>query len=253
MKTTLITGASSGIGKETAFVFAENNHNLILVARRIENLEKIKQEIESKNKVSVTVIGMDLSKLDSAENLYNEITNRKLPVDVLINNAGFGINGQFVDIDINREQDMLVLNIVTLTKLTKLFAKDFIKKGQGNIINIGSTASFQAVPTFSTYAASKAYVLHFTEAISVELKKHNVIATAICPGATKSEFATTANVDSKVFNKAPTARDLGKFIYKTSLKKKTIAIHGFMNKLLALTTRFSPRKLNTKIAGKVME
>ena len=254
MKTTLITGASSGIGKETAYVFAENSYNLILVARRKENLEIIKKDIESKHKVSVTIISMDLSKSESAENLYKEVSNKNLQVDVLINNAGFGISGDFKNTDMAWEESMLNLNIITLTKLTKLFVKDMIQNGGGNIINIASTAAFQGVPGFSTYAASKAYVLHFSEAIANELKKDKIQVTAICPGATKSEFADTAKAaNKKVFNKAPSSRDLGEFIFKSMKKNKTTAIHGFKNSFLTFMARFSPRKINTTIAAKIME
>ena len=253
-KTVLITGASSGIGKETAFVFAENNYNLILVARRKNNLEAIKKELEEKHNVSVNVFDIDLSKTDSAEELYNKVKEGNFNIDILINNAGFGINGKFIDIDIKREESMLILNIITLTKLTKLFAKDMVKKQFGHIINIASTAAFQGIPGFAAYAASKAYVLHFSEAIAEELKKDNVKVTVINPGATKSEFAERAGFkNDNFFSKAPTSRDLAEFIYSSMKKGKISAIHGFKNKFLAFSTRTAPRNMLVKIAGKMME
>ncbi len=253
MKTVLITGASAGIGKETAYVYAENNFNLILVARRKENLEKIKQDIEEKQKVKVDIFDMDLSKSQSAEQLYNKVKDANLKVDVLINNAGFGINGEFIKIDIKHEEDMLMLNMISLTKTTKLFAKDMVNKKEGHIINIASTAAFQGIPKFATYAASKAYVLHFSEAIAQELKKHNVFVTAINPGATQSEFADTAGFKGDVFSKAPSSRDLAEFIFTSAKKKKISAIHGFKNKMMVFSGRFSPRNMVVKIAGKMME
>ncbi|MCF6364711.1 MAG: SDR family oxidoreductase [Bacteroidales bacterium] len=253
MKTVLITGASSGIGKETAYVFAENKYNLVLAARRKENLEVIKKEIEEKQNVKVDIFDIDLSKTDSAEQLYNQVKAANIPVDVLINNAGFGINGFFKDIDISKEESMLILNIITLTKLTKLFVKDMVKNKNGHIINIASTAAFQGVPKFATYAASKAYVLHFSEAIANELKNDNVKVTVINPGATKSEFADTAGFKGDVFSKAPTSRDLAEFIFLSMKKGKVSAIHGFKNKMLAFSTRMTPRQLLTTIAGKMME
>ena len=253
MKTVLITGASSGIGKEMAYVYAENNYNLILVARRRDNLESIKSDIEQKHKLNVQIFDVDLSKTDSAELLYNKVSEQKLKVDVLINNAGFGIKGKFKDTDMEWEESMLILNMVTLTKLTKLFVKDMLKARSGNIVNIASTAAFQAVPSFSTYAATKAYVLHFSEAIAYELKNDNIAVTAICPGATKSEFADVADVDQKHFSKAPSSRELAEFTYNEMKKGKVTSIHGFMNNLMVLSARTTPRKIVTALAAKVME
>ena len=253
MRTVLITGASSGIGKEMAYVYAENNYNLILVARRKENMEAIKNDIELKHELNVQIFVVDLSQIDSAELLYKKVSEKGIKVDVLINNAGFGINGKFKEIDMEWEESMLILNMVTLTKLTKLFIKDMLEAGNGNIINIASTASFQAVPNFSTYAATKAYVLHFSEAIAYELKDDNIKVTAICPGATKSEFADVADVDQKLFSKAPTSRELAEFTFNAMKKGKVTAIHGLKNSLLVLSARTAPRKIVTAVAAKVME
>jgi len=254
MKTALITGASSGIGKELAYVYAENNYNLILVARRKNNLEKIKTDIGKKHSVSVELFDIDLSKLDSAEKLYEKTKAMNLKVDALINNAGFGVSGPFTEIDMDKEADMLMLNMLTLTKLTKLFAKDMVIAGSGHIINIASTAAFQPIPTLATYAATKSYVLNFSEAIAYELKKQNVKVTAICPGATQSEFAQVADMgDPAMFNKAPTSRELAEFTYKAMIKGKTTAIHGAKNSFLTFTTRLSPRKVVTAFAAKMVE
>ena len=253
MKTALITGASSGIGKELAFVYAKNGYNLILVARRKTNLELIKDEINNKHKISVTVIDMDLSSVDSAEILYNTVSEQKLSVDVLINNAGYGVQGLFKETDMKWEESMLILNMVTLTKLTKLFAKDMANKRDGNIINISSTAAFQPVPNLSTYAASKAYVLSFSEAIAYQLKDDNVVVTTICPGATKSEFADVAKMNQKHFIKAPSSQELAEYTYKSMKKGKTTAIHGFKNKVMVFLVRLTPRKIITAVASKFMD
>ena len=254
MKTVLITGASSGIGKETAFVYAEKNYNLILAARRKENLEAIKKEVEEKHQTKVNIFDIDLSKTDSAEQLYNKIKEDDLNVDVLINNAGYGINGKFKDIDMSHEESMLILNMLTLTKLTKLFVKDMVKTRSGHIINIASMAAFQAIPKFAAYAASKAYVMNFSEAIAHELKNDNVKVTVINPGATKSEFAETAGFKKdKLFSKAPTSRDLAEFIYSSMIKEKVNAIHGFKNKVLVFISRTVPRKILTAVTAKMMD
>ncbi len=250
-KTALITGASSGIGMELAYVYARNGYDLILTARRKERLEKIRNDIKKQYAVSVTIIESDLSETDSAENLYKKTAGNR--VDVLINNAGVGVYGDFKNIDTEKEEKMLVLNILTLTKLTRLFAKDMIKFGDGNIVNIASTAAFQAVPRMASYAASKAYVLNFSEAIANELKKFNIKVTAICPGATKSEFADTAKMNKKIFKDAPTAKELAEYTYKAMKKGKVTAIHGIKNSIMTFGLRLSPRKLNTTIAARIME
>lgn len=254
MKTVLITGASSGIGKETAYVYAEKKYNLILVARRKENLDIIKKEVEEKHKVKVDIFDIDLSKTNSAEQLYTKVKEANLHVNILINNAGFGMKGYFKETDIEREEAMLILNMVTLTKLTKLFVQDMIEKNTGQIINIASTAAFQGIPGMACYAATKAYVMHFSEAIAHELKKDNIQVTVINPGATKSEFADTAGFEkSNVFSKAPSSRDLAEFIFSSMKKDKVNAVHGLKNSLLSFSTRLTPRNLLVKIAGKMME
>ncbi len=254
MKTVLITGASSGMGAATAYVFARNGYNLILTARRMNKLEELKKDILTKYKVKVNIFSVDLSLPVGANELYNQVVSNKLKVDVLINNAGFGTFCEFKDSNIEREEQMLNLNILSLTKLTKLFVDKMIEQGGGNIVNIASTAAFQSVPYFATYAASKAYVLSFSEAIAYELKDDNIFVTAICPGATESEFATTAGFKgSGMFNNVPTSYNLAEFIYNSMQKKKVSSIHGLKNNFLAFSLRLSPRKLNTAIAGKMMK
>jgi short-subunit dehydrogenase len=254
MKTVLITGASSGMGAATAYVFARNGFNLILTARRKNKLKEIKNDILTKYNVEVNIFIVDLSLAVGANELYKLVVSNKLKVDVLINNAGFGTFCEFKDSNIEREEQMLNLNILSLTKLTKLFVDKMIKQGSGNIINIASTAAFQSVPYFATYAASKAYVLSFSEAIAHELKGDNIFVTAICPGATESEFATSAGFKgSGMFNNVPTSSDLAEFIFKAMQKKKVSAIQGLKNNFLTFSLRLSPRKLNTAIAGKMMK
>jgi len=250
-KTVLITGASSGIGKELAYVYAKKSYNLILVARRIDNLNSIKTDIEASYNVNVQNIQTDLSLKESADLLFDKVKDKN--IDILINNAGFGINGNFKDIDIEQETDMLMLNMVTLTRLTKLFANKMLKSNGGNIVNISSTAAFQGIPTFAAYAATKAYVLHFTEALSIEFKNTNVNFTAICPGATQSEFMETANVKNVKFLKMPTSKQVAEYTYKAVLNNKTVAVHGTINRFLVFMSRFSPRKINTYIAAKIFD
>ena len=154
----------------------------------------------------------------------------------------------------NWEENMLILNMITLTKLCKLFIRDMLKIGNGNIINIASTGAFQGIPKLASYAATKAYVLHFSEAISDELKNSPIKVTAICPGPTQSEFADTAKVkNKKIFTKAPTSREVAEYTYKMMTKGKITAIHGFKNNFLNFVQRFIPRKLATVVSGKIMK
>ena len=253
MKTVLITGASSGIGKETAFEYAKNNYNLVLVARRQDRLEAIKFEIENKYNVTVIEVAMDLTNINSANELFKSVSKQNIKIDVLINNAGFGQYGDFLNTDAHKDEEMLLLNMLTLTKLSRFFGSEMVKNGGGNIINIASTAAFQPVPGLATYSASKAHVMSFSEAIAYELKDKNVIVTSICPGATQSEFGNKADINKNVFRNKPTSNDLAKFIYTSMKKKRTNAIHGFMNVILAFSNRFAPRKLTTIIAAKMMK
>lgn len=255
MKTVLITGASSGIGKETAFEYARNDYDLVLVARRFENLSVIKKKIEDKYHAAVTIISMDLSRLDSAEDLFEEIQESKLKIDVLINNAGFGIYGELLSNDPEKLEEMLVLNMITLSKLTQIFAKEMVKNGHGHIINLASTAAFQPIPGLAAYSASKAYVMNFSDAIAYELRDKNVNITTINPGATQSEFGAIAGFEENTnfFDKMPTSKDLAQFIYKAMIANKTNTIHGFKNAFLANTNRFATRKMSTAIAAKMMK
>ena len=255
MKTTLITGASSGIGKATAFEYAKNKYNLILVARRKELLSEIKTQIETQYSVSVAVIVMDLAKLSSADELFSEVKDRNLKVDVLINNAGFGIYSELLSHDLQQLENMLVLNIITLSKLTRLFASKMVKNGGGDIINIASTAAFQPVPKLAAYAATKSYVMNFSDAIAYEFKDKNVHVLTISPGATESEFGKAAGFDESAdfYKNNPTSKDLAGFIYKEMIAKKTNSIHGFKNAFMAFSNRFAPRKMTVAIAANIME
>jgi hypothetical protein len=254
MKNVLITGASSGIGLELAHIYAENNCNLFLVARRENNLNDLKVTLEEKHGVSVRYLSLDLSKPESAEVLYEKTTKENLKFDILINNAGFGIYGDFVETDINRNEMMLNLNILTLTKLCHYFSNDMVKQGHGNIVNISSTAAFQAVPTLAAYSASKSYVLTFSEALAYELKPKNVFVTAICPGPTESEFGKTAGFsEGGVVSKMPDSRELAEFTFKEVKKRSLVAIHGKKNALMTFIQRFVSRNVVTKITASMMK
>lgn len=248
-KTALITGATSGIGNELAYIHAKQGGNLVLVARSKEKLEQIKNELENKYKIVVYVITKDLSFKDSAKEVYDEVVKSNITVDYLINNAGFGDFGLFNESDWAKLERMINLNITALTQFTKLFLSDMIKLGNGKIMNVASTAAFQPGPTMAVYYATKAYVLSFSEAINNEAKNTGVTVTTLCPGPTKSGFQVAASMNESRIIKGrqlPTSKEVAEYGYKAMLKGKSVAIHGLLNYLLANSVRFFPRSFVIK-------
>ena len=253
-KTALITGASGGIGYELSRVHAEKGGDLILVARNKDKMVELKTEFEEKHGVKVFIIGKDLSVAGSAREVYEEVKNMGLTVDYLVNNAGFGDYGMFVDSDWDRQESMININITSLAHLTWLYLPEMIRRGSGKILNLASTASFQPGPTMSVYFASKAFVLSFSEAINNEVNGSGVTVTALCPGATQSGFqAAAAMKDSKLFEgkDLPTSREVAEYGYRAMLKGKAVAIYGFKNIVMANAVRFAPRSVVVKVARKV--
>ena len=256
MKATLITGASNGIGYELARIFAQNQKNLVLVARSEGKLQALSQELVDKYKIEVVVIAKDLSKSGAAQEIYDELSQKAVVIDHLVNNAGFGDYGFFKDTELSVEVDMINLNVLALTEFCKLFGKEMVARKSGRIMNVASTAAFQPGPLQAVYFATKAYVLSFSEAIANEFADHQVSVTALCPGATETGFAQTANMDGKSFFKnknLPTAKDVAEFGYKAMMKGEVVAIHGFMNNLLAQSNRLTPRSLVTTIVRKMQD
>jgi short-subunit dehydrogenase len=255
MKTALITGASSGIGRELAKVHASKGGNLVLVARSKAKLDELKHELEKQYKIAVYTIGKDLSLPDAAQEVYEETTRQQIKIDYLMNNAGFGTFGFFAISDWEKEVQMLHLNITALTQFTKLYLKDMVKQKSGKIMNVASTAAFQPCPTMAVYGAAKAYVLSFTEAVDNEVRDKGVTVTALCPGATASGFQEAANMkDSKLFKnkKLPGSKEVAEYGYEAMLKGKPVAIHGILNYLMANAIRFTPRALVVAMARKIM-
>lgn len=255
-KTALITGASSGIGLELVRIHASKGDNLVLVARRKGKLEELKTELEKAANISVHVIEKDLSLVDAAQEIYNTTSQQNITVDYLINNAGFGDYGKYHESDWNKQAMMIQLNVTALTQLCKLYLKDMTERGNGKIMNVASTAAFQPGPLMSIYYATKSFVLHFSEAIANEVKDNGVTVTALCPGATISGFEDAANLgESKLFKgkKLPSSKVVAEYGHKAMMKGKPVAIHGFMNKVLANSVRFSPRGMVVKITRMIQE
>ncbi|HBE18562.1 MAG TPA: short-chain dehydrogenase [Cyanobacteria bacterium UBA11149] len=255
-KTVLITGASSGIGYELAKLFAQNHDNLVLVARSENKLNDIKINFEQNYQVIVTVLPKDLSQPNAAEEIFNQLAAEKIQVDVLINNAGFGDFGEFVNTSWEKEADMMQVNMVALTQITKLFLKGMVERRRGKIVNVASTAAFQPGPLMAVYYATKAYVLFFSEAIANELEGTGVTVTALCPGATESGFQLASGmIESRIVKgrKLPTAEAVAKFAYKAIEKGQVVAIHGLLNWIGANVIRFLPRKVVTDIVRTMQE
>jgi short-subunit dehydrogenase len=194
-KVALITGASSGIGKELAGIHAENGGDLVIVARGKEKLDALKVALEKKHKVKVAVIAKDLAAPNAAREIYDEITKSGIEIEFLINNAGFGALGKFHELELERQVNMINLNITALTVLTRLFLPEFVRKNKGKILNVSSTASFMPGPLQAVYYASKAYVTFLSNALAEELQGTKVTVTNLMPGATETEFGAVSGMD----------------------------------------------------------
>jgi uncharacterized protein len=245
-QTALITGASGGIGYEFAKLIAQDCNILVLVARDRDRLAEVKKELETLASVSVLIVEKDLAKPGAADEIYRELKSKNIGVDILINNAGFGDHGSFSETDWVLEEKMIAVNIIALTQMTKLFVKGMVARKSGHILNVASTAAFQPGPFMAVYYASKAYVLSFSEAIASELKGTGVAVTVLCPGPTDTGFASAARMEHTrlfTFMKPASAADVARFGYEAMQSGKTVAIHGALNKIMALSTRMAPRKL----------
>jgi short-subunit dehydrogenase len=245
----LVTGASSGIGYELAKLFAKDGKNIIVVARSQDKLEDLKTEVESKYGTNVMVLVKDLADPNAPQEIVAELEKENINVDVLVNNAGFAVYGKFAETDWGKESEMIQVNITSLTDLTKLFLKRMLENGSGRIMNVASGIAFVPGPLFSIYAASKAYVLHFSEALANEVKGTGVNVFCFCPAATGSLFWERADAEhcragkSRLMDSAKAAR-----IGYTALKKgKVTAIAGLDNKLMIFSTRFAPRGVLPKM------
>ncbi len=253
-KTALVTGASSGLGADFARQLAARGCHLILVARREERMLALKREITANHDVTIDVIPLDLATRTAPDQLYQQVLAQGRQVDVLINNAGFGIHGDFLTIPWDREEEMLILDIITVVHLTKLFVKDMVARDFGYVLQIASMAAYQPTPTFASYAATKAFVLHFGEALNFELRHTNVHVTVLSPGVTATEFGQVAGQQSSLFHRigtmdSPTVVRIG---LDAMLAQRPSKVAGPFNALAAWSNRLAPRRLSTAIAARLM-
>ena len=249
--TALITGASTGIGYELAKVFAKNGYDLVLVARGEAQLQKVAAECESLGTIAARVLVKDLSLPGAPVEIYEQLRRDNLRVDVLVNNAGFGTYGPFATIDAAANLELLQVNVMALTHLTRLYLPEMIARGSGRIMNVASTAAFLPGPYMATYYASKAYVLHFSEAVAKEVAGMGVTVTALCPGPVITQFQKRAGIEaSRLFRSgAMDATTVALVGYRGLMRGKRIVIPGAANVLAAKSVRFIPRRLAAWIAG----
>jgi len=255
-QTALVTGGSGGIGLEIAKVLARNGFDLVLVARKRDTLEAAAGQIEGKFDVRVQVFAADLRRPDAPQTIFNFLHNENIPIEVLVNNAGFGLGGEFADTKIQRELEMIQVNIAALTHLTKLFLPPMIKHKSGRVLNVASTAAFQPGPLMAVYYATKAYVLSFSEALAEELRDSGVTVTALCPGPTRTRFAASAEMTKSRLYTAfgiADAADVAEYGYTAMMHGRRVAIPGIKNKILAQANRFTPRMVTAKVGRMARE
>jgi len=254
--TALITGASTGLGKEFAHIHAQKGGDLVVVARSEDKLLQLKTVLEEAYNAKVLVISKDLSIATAPQEIYDQVKNEGITIDYLINNAGFGGIGKFYERELATDISMIQLNITALTVLTRLFAVDFVARNQGKILNVSSTASLLPGPLQAVYFATKAYVTSFSNAIAEELSETNVTVTNLMPGATATEFGKVSGMDkTPMFQKTASAREVAEKGYNAMLKGKLNIISGltFMQKLMMASIPFTPKKILLKQIKKMQK
>jgi short-subunit dehydrogenase len=252
--TVLITGASAGLGEKFAELFAKDGFDLVLVARGEARLNELARRLREAHKISVEVMPADLSDPIAPQSLYDLCKTRGLVIDHLVNNAGFGSQGTFIELDMVNEAQIVEVNCTALLKMTHLFMKDMKARGFGRVMNIASTAGFQPGPFMATYFATKAFVESFTEAVAHEMLGSGVTVTAHCPGATATEFAMRAGNDKTVLFKRKSgiaeAGEVAAHGYRAMMRGDILAIHGAMNSFGVTVLRFAPRGWVRAVAAK---
>ncbi len=254
-KTALITGASGGIGLELALLFAEDGYDLVLVARSEAKLAALAGKLEGQYGISVRTVLRDLSQPEAPDDVHAGLARESVNVDVLVNNAGFGVRGPFGEMSLASALEMMQLNMIALTHLTGLFLKDMLGRGEGKILNVASTAGFQPGPFMAVYYATKAYVLSFSEALANELGGSGVTVTALCPGPTETGFAERAGLEESLLFRGATmdAPAVARIGYRALMQGKALVIPGLRNRILAFSVRLAPRRVVAGITRRLQE
>ena len=247
----LITGASKGIGEALAYECASHGHNVVLVARSGGTLQTLADKLENQYHIRAAVISEDLTSPNAIQRIINKTEALNLDIHCLINNAGIGYQGEFVDMPYDRLQDMMTLNMQALTQLTYVFAKQFQKQNHGKILQVASLAGFQPGPSMAVYYATKAFVLRFSEALAYELKDSGVGISILCPGPTETHFISDSNLEESRLNAGMigkmSAEKVAKTGYQGMMNHKRVIIPGVINKLLAYSAKITPTFIQLKI------
>ena len=253
-KTALVTGASSGLGVDFARELAKEGANLILVARREERLKTVAEEIKQEFGVAVDVIPMDLTEAGAPQVLYDRLKAENKAVDVLVNNAGYGLFGMFTELSWEKQKQMLDLDIIALTHLTKLFVPDMVVRKFGAVLQVASIAAYQPAPTYSAYAGAKSYVLFFSEALDHELRGTGVNVTTVSPGVTATEFLKIAGQKPTLYQRMVMMQspEVARQGIRALLRQRRSVVPGFINAFSAFLMRFIPRRLMTVLAEAMM-
>ena len=254
-QTALITGASAGIGRELAKLFAKGGYSVVLAARNGARLNQFADELQRQFTISVKAFALDLGSASAPQFLFDQVERENIGIDVLVNNAGYGKLGAFADVPLEESLGQIELNITALTHLTKLFLGPMLERKSGKILNVASTAGFQPGPLMAVYYATKAYVISFSEALANELRGSGVTVTCLCPGATDTEFQKRAGTEETLlFKLRPmTAKAVAQDGYRALMKGKPLVISGLKNWLLAESLRISPRRVVTAVSRRLIE
>lgn len=252
LETVLVTGASSGIGLELARCFAADGSRLVLIARNTSALKQLAQELRAKYKVEPIVLTADLSLPETPGKIFSELKGRGITVDILVNNAGFGAHGLFSKLPLQRQLEMIQVNVAALTELTGLFLSGMVERRRGGVLNVASVAGFVPGPGMAVYYASKAFVLSFTEALASELAGAGVKVTALCPGPTETNFFKVAHVNNAILVRVAnmTSKEVAIHGHRTFRSGRVVVVPGWRNRLLVLLVRFTPRLLVRSITRK---
>lgn len=252
-QTVLITGASSGIGKELAIQFARGGDDVVLVARSEGKLQELAEQVRKEHSVGATVIPSDLATSDGVDRLVDHLRDQAIHIDTLVNNAGFGALGKFADLSIDRQTDMLMVNVVAVTRLTRALLPAMLQRGRGGVLNVGSIAAYQAGPNMSVYYASKAYVLSFTEGLREELAGTGLHVTCLEPGPTESNFGDDSGMNKlEMFSSSSmSSKAVAKAGYQGYRDNDAIVIPGWKNRLMVASTGLLPRFATRKLVGKM--
>lgn len=250
---TLVTGATRGIGRHLCYEFARHGHDLLLVARDAERLQDFARELTETFDVRVEYRVCDLSKPGSALTLHHSLHNDKIRINCLVNNAGIGYMGPFATMDISKLHDLMQINMISLSELTRLYLDDFLGRNQGSILQVASTAAFLPGPMMAAYYASKAYVVSLSQALAHELKDTNVFVSIVCPGPTKTDFFSAAGMENSMIEQGYSGmmspEKVAQIAYKGLQKKKVLIIPGVRNKLMAYSASLSPKRMAAAIAA----